>query len=244
MHSQELRANREQHNGYYPGCNTLILIHTTSFHIRMQTSSEENLWEERGRRDEGLSVNRWIWFTNETSQAQVQCTDSATLGVNFKELSQANQFSSTADLPLSFVPSLQLPSYPEQESPILVNEGSNPRDRSELVQTTVVCSWEIWLDLDNWAKECLGVFSHILYTYLCCSCAAAPPRYNFTGAQQTLPQNLQQAPLAKKCKITLKEGKAGFLVSVSSYILLSVLPPNICPVKNSDFWISDSRILV
>lgn len=51
----------------------------------------------------------------------MQGTDSVTLGENFKELSQAGRFSSTPDLPLSFVPPLQLPSHLEQESPILVN---------------------------------------------------------------------------------------------------------------------------
>lgn len=158
MHSQELRANREQHNGYCPGCNTLIFLHTTSFHIRIQTSSGENLWEERG--GWGMMLRLWTYESDSPMKPlkpKVQGTDSVTLGVNFKELSQANQFPA-----LQIYPSVLFLLY---SSLLILSwkvpywqmfEGSNPRDRSELVQKTGVHSWEIWVDLGNLAKECLG----------------------------------------------------------------------------------------
>lgn len=68
----------------------------------------------------------------------MQDTDSATLGKNFKKHSKADKFSSTPDLLSGFLPSLQLPSHLEQGRH--VSEGSNTRDRFELVQTTVVHS--------------------------------------------------------------------------------------------------------
>lgn len=80
------------------------------------------------------------------------------------------------------------------------------------------------------------MFGGFLVTFVTLTCVALvqQPHHAITS-QEALPQSLQQALLAKKCKITLKEGRASFLVSVSSYILLCVLPPNISAVKKIRF---------
>lgn len=157
------------------------------------------LMEGEGK-DEGqwfLPMNRCIWFTIKTSQAQVEGTDSETLGMNFKEISPANQFSNTPVLPLSFVAPLQAPFSSRAGKCCTlkclraVNLQTNLNCLKQLLFTP-----EKWLDLNNLPKE-WGLRGQKIQSYLlhlCYSCAPSLPYYNFTAARQPLPRVCNWVP--------------------------------------------------